>query len=99
MSDLATFVAVDLVDGASKTDARSELLAEMRSWDTLAPPAIEYTDPVRPPEIVDARSMRAISALIAALGACAIAIGLAFSLWASVRSRRRDLGILRAQGF
>jgi hypothetical protein len=99
VSDIATFVGVDLVDEASKNDVRSDLLVQMRRWDTLAPPAIEYADPVRPPEIIDARSMRAVPVFIASVGAIAIGIGLAFALWASVRSRQRDLGILRALGF
>jgi FtsX-like permease family len=96
--DLATFVAVDLADGADGK-ALDDLPAEMRRWDLQGAPALEYPDPVRPPEIVDARSMRAVPVLIVAFVGAVLAAGLAAALWASVRARRREFGILRALGF
>ena len=91
----ATFVGVDLADG-SDDDA---VLGQMRSWDTTGAEAIGYAEPVRPPEILDARSMRAVPVVIVAVVAFVIAAGMTFALWASVRSRRRELGVLRALGF
>ena len=91
----ATFVGVDLTDGGD-ADA---LLGQMRGWDTTGAEAIGYAEPVRPPEILDARSMRTVPVLIVAVVGAVLAAGLAFALWASVRARRREFGILRALGF
>jgi hypothetical protein len=91
----ATFVGVDLTDGGD-ADA---LLGQMRGWDTTGAEAIGYAEPVRPPEILDARSMRTVPVLIVAVVGAVLGAGLAFALWTSVRARRREFGILRALGF
>ncbi len=96
-AELASFVGVDLVDDADP-DARRELVAEMEAWDRYAAP-VPHVEPVRPPEILDAGSKRAIPAFIVVLVASTIVVGMTFALWASVRSRRRELGVLRALGF
>ncbi len=94
-AESASFVGVDLTDGGD-ADA---LLGQMRGWDTTGAEAIGYAEPVRPPEILDARSMRTVPVLIVAVVGAVLAAGLAFALWASVRARRREFGILRALGF
>jgi putative ABC transport system permease protein len=60
---------------------------------------VEYADPVRPAEIVDADSMRTVPLAVGALLATAATIALVSAVVISVRSRRRELGTLRALGF
>jgi len=71
----------------------------MLSWDTQGFPPDEYRGPVRPAEIVNVRSMRAVPLVVGGLLAASAAVGLAVSVLVSVRARRRELGILRALGF
>ena len=71
----------------------------MPALDLLAAVPFEYDDPVRPAEIVDARSTQAIPLVVAAVLAVLGALGLAVAAWSSARSRRRQLAALRAMGF
>jgi putative ABC transport system permease protein len=54
---------------------------------------------VRPAEIANAASMRSVPLVVAGLLTAAAAAGFWLALSASVRARRRSLGILRALGF
>ena len=94
-----TFVGIDLVPGADPRAVHTELRDAILSWDTLGYPPFEYRGPVRPAEIVNVRSMRAVPLVVGGLLAASAAVGLAVSVLVSVRARRRELGILRALGF
>jgi hypothetical protein len=92
-----TFVGMHLVDGADAAAVARDLEAAFVSANGVPP--IGYADPVRPPEIVDVQSMRAIPLLVGGLLAATAVVALAVALALSVRARRRDLAILRALGF
>jgi hypothetical protein len=96
---VATFVGVDIRSGADTPATRQRLLDRLGSLDAVGIPASEYATPVRPPEIVDARSTRTVPVTVGIVLAAVAAIGAAFASWASVLSRRRDLAVLRALGF
>jgi len=95
----ATFVGIDLVPdadvGAVFADLRDDFgLWEQNDWGTF-----DFGGPVRPAEIVDADRMQAVPLLAGVLLVVAAVIGLSLAVVVSVRSRRRDLAILRALGF
>jgi ribosomal protein L13E len=68
-------------------------------WDTIGQPPDVLTAPVRPPEIINAQSLRTGPLALAILLALGLAIGLACSIGVSVRDRRRELAIFRSLGF
>lgn len=94
---LLTFVGVDLAPGAD----REAVVADLRAagWDALGAPPLVYRDPVRPAEIVNVQSTRAVPLLVGGLLAASAVAGLAVAVVVSVRSRRRELAVLRALGF
>jgi putative ABC transport system permease protein len=71
----------------------------MGSWDMLGAEPFRYPDPVRPAEIVNAESMRIVPMIVGGLLVVTAAIGLSVAMVVSVRSRRRELAILRSLGF
>jgi hypothetical protein len=96
---LLTFVGVDLADDSAPRRTLGELHDTLPAWDAFGSPPVEYPEPVRPAEIVNVQSMRAVPLLVGGLLAASAAVGLAVSIVVSVRSRRRELAILRAIGF
>jgi ABC-type antimicrobial peptide transport system permease subunit len=60
---------------------------------------VETDEPVRPAEIVDAQSVRAIPLLVGGLLGLSLVVGLGAVVAASVRARRRELAMLRTLGF
>jgi predicted lysophospholipase L1 biosynthesis ABC-type transport system permease subunit len=96
---LASFVGIDLVDGTDPEAVVAELGDDFRAWDTNGWTTLDYSGPVRPAEIVDAGRMRAVPLLAGGLLVAAAVVGLALAVVVSVRSRRRELAILRALGF
>jgi hypothetical protein len=96
---LATFVGVDPASGARTDDVASWLRDGMARWERVAGSTRRFATPVRPPEIVDAGSVRSIPQLVGALFAIATVTELGVAVALSVRARRRELGTLRALGF
>jgi hypothetical protein len=99
----AGFLAVDL-DERAGSGAAGAVLAALAADVTRIDPEGEgyvqaYDAPIRPPEIEDARSIRVLPIVTGGLVALAVLIGLSFSIVVSVRSRRRELAILRSVGF
>ena len=92
------FVGVNFVDGTDRDAAIADLRPDFAAW---GPPGFTttYDAPVRPAEIVNARTMRAVPLLVGGLLAVAVVVGLSFAIVVSVRSRRRELAVLRALGF
>jgi hypothetical protein len=96
---LASFVGIDLIDGTDPEAVVAELGDDFRAWDTNGWTTLDYSGPVRPAEIVDAGRMRAVPLLAGGLLVAAAVVGLALAVVVSVRSRRRELAILRTLGF
>ena len=71
----------------------------MTTWERNHGNTREFVAPVRPPEIIDAGSVRSIPELVGILFAAATLTELGIAVALSVRSRRRELGTLRALGF
>ena len=54
---LATFVGVRVAQGADARRTIADVRPDVLAWAGFSPPFV-YTEPVRPPEIVNAESMR-----------------------------------------
>jgi hypothetical protein len=94
-----TFVGIDLVPGVDRSAALADLRDEIGSWDPTGYPVLRYAKPIRPPEIVNARSVRVAPLLVGGLLVLAATIGLAVAIVISVRARRREMAVLRTLGF
>ncbi len=95
--DAASFVGVELRDDSD--EARSRIKEELAGLDSFDVPVFEHPRPVRPPEIIDAGSTRSVPVAVGVVLATITAIGLFAASWASARSRRREIAVLRALGF
>ena len=96
ISGLSAFVGVELEDGAAKDSAVTRLLGELGALDRNGVPGVTYPDAVRPAEIIDAADTRSLPVTVGVVLAVTAVFGLAVASWASARSRRRDLAVLRA---
>jgi len=96
---LATFVGVRLAPGARVDDVAGWLRQGMTAWEANHGNTREFVAPVRPPEIINAGRVRSIPELVGILFAAATLVELGIAVALSVRSRRRELGTLRALGF
>ena len=94
--DAASFVGVELRDDSD--EARSRIKTELAGLDSFDVPVFEHPTPVRPPEIIDAGSTRSVPVAVGIVLATITAIGLVAASWASARSRRREIAVLRALG-
>jgi putative ABC transport system permease protein len=96
------FLGVELAEGSGRT-ARDDVLASLGARVSEIDPDGEgyvqsYDSPIRPPEIDDARSIRTLPIVVGGVVVLAVVVGLSFSIVVSVRSRRRELAILRSVG-
>ncbi len=96
---LATFVGIDLTERADTPATRARLEQTFATLDLQGAPPNIYEQPVRPPEIVDASSMRAVPLAVGIAFAATAATGAVLASWASMRARRVELAVLRALGF
>lgn len=94
-----SFFGIDVAHDADVTAVLDELRRDFVSWAIRGDTTFEYARPVRPAEIINAGSMRAVPLLVGGLLALAGAVALSFAVMTSVRARRRDLAALRALGF
>jgi hypothetical protein len=97
LAGLGTFVGVDITKGTDPQTTLAALRQDYGAWG--ADGFIDFADPVRPAEIVNAKGMRAIPLLVGGLLGVTVVLGLSLAVVVSVRARRRELGILRALGF
>jgi hypothetical protein len=95
---LFTFVGLEVRPGADPETVLAELRDDFRAWDRFGA-SLGYTAPVRPAEIINVQSMRAVPVLVGGLVTAAAAVGLGTAMVTSVGARRRELGILRSLGF
>ena len=99
LDQLATFVGIRLTPGANTDEVAAWLRDGMAAWETTPGSTEQFAAPVRPPEIVNAGSVRFIPELVGFLFAAATLTELGIAIALSARSRRRELGTLRALGF
>jgi predicted lysophospholipase L1 biosynthesis ABC-type transport system permease subunit len=99
LAESIAFVGIDLVDGTDPRRVATEMHDVFAGWDANGWAIVDYDRPVRPAEIVDADRMRTLPLLAGALVVAAAVLGLALTVVLSVRSRRRELAVLRALGF
>lgn len=99
LDQTAAFVGIRLDPSADRDAVFADLRDDFLAWEGNGWPTFDYLDPVRPPEIVDADRMRSVPLLAGVLLVAAAVIGLSLAVVVSVRSRRRELAILRALGF
>lgn len=93
------FVGIELAPGVDRTAALAGLRDEIGPWDPTGYPVLRYSNPIRPPEIINARSVRVAPLLVGGLLVFAATIGLAVAIVISVRARRREMAVLRTLGF
>jgi hypothetical protein len=96
--EAAMFVGVDLRDGTSPAAAAS-VRDGLGLLDLSGVPAVAYSEPVRPPELIDLTTSRSVAIIVGAALVVVAVCGLLFASWASVRGRRRDVAVLRTFGF
>ena len=99
LNGLGTFVGVRLAPGTRVEDVAGWLRRGMAAWEVNHGNTREFVTPVRPPEIINADSVRSIPELVGILFAAATLTELGIAVALSVRGRRRELGTLRALGF
>ncbi|MGH9187988.1 MAG: FtsX-like permease family protein [Acidimicrobiales bacterium] len=93
------FVGLDLAPDVEPAAALADLDDDIERWNPARYPPFTYDEPVRPPEIVNVESMRAVPLVVGGLLAFAAAVGLSYAVVVSVRSRLSDVAVLRALGF
>ncbi len=99
LPELATFVGIQLAPSAHADDVAGWLHDSMTTWETSGGSTRQFRTPVRPPEIINARTVQSIPQLVGTIFAVATLTELGVAVALSVRSRRRELGTLRALGF
>lgn len=96
---VGSFIAIDLRDGVDPDRFLSEIYTEIKAgWDDYGWEPFIHTAPVRPAQIADVAGMRSVPVLLAGLIAIAMAVGLALAVGLAVRTRRRELAVLRVLG-
>jgi putative ABC transport system permease protein len=92
-----SYIGLSLTDSADPEAVLADVENDLRAMD---PDSVTrtYATPVLPPEIVEARALRAVPLAVAGLVAIAAVVGLGTAMVASVRARRTEFGILRALG-
>ncbi|MBK5333460.1 MAG: FtsX-like permease family protein, partial [Ilumatobacteraceae bacterium] len=92
------FLAIDLHEGIDARQFINTLGDGVLSWDRAGRQPSVHVGPVRPAQIADIASIRTAPPLLAALIALTMIIGLVASLGRAIRTRRRELAVLRALG-
>jgi hypothetical protein len=98
LDTLVSFVGIKTTAGTDPTDTLASIRRSYKRWgvDDLR---VDVSQPIRPPEIVDAQSVRSIPLLVGGLLGVSLVLGLSMVVAASVRARRRELAMLRTLGF
>ena len=99
LASLISFVGIDVTAGVDPEQVRHDLHDDFIAWSLAGDVPVELPEPLRPPEITNAASMRVVPLLAGALLALIAAVSLSFTVGMSVRSRRLEMGVLRALGF
>jgi putative ABC transport system permease protein len=96
---MVSFLGLDLTGGSDARTVEADLRDNFAEWDHNGFSTFDYTEPVRPAEIVNADAMRAVPLLVGVLLGLTGATALTAAVVVSVRARRRDLAVLWALGF
>jgi hypothetical protein len=83
------FLGIDLAAWAARHDVLAAVTPNGARIDPDGDGLIEYDEPIRPPEIDDARSIRALPTVVGGLVGLAVVVGLSFSVSPSARSSGR----------
>jgi ABC-type lipoprotein release transport system permease subunit len=94
----ASFVAVDLEAGVDAEAWLRDHEDDMLEWDPYGVAPLTFTEPVRPPVVVDVEAMQRVPALLAGVLALAMVVAVVAGVAAGTRARRRELAVLRALG-
>jgi putative ABC transport system permease protein len=94
-----SFTGVRLDPEVRPTQLLAAIRGRVGAWDLSGSPPLLFTDPVRPPEIVNAGAMRTAPVLLAGVLALALLVALGLSIASTVNARRGDYAIYRAIGF
>ncbi|MCU1457922.1 MAG: hypothetical protein JWL73_2014 [Actinomycetia bacterium] len=94
-----SFTAIRLRPGTAIRTFLDHLRPAPDQWDSQLSPPYTYAGPVRPPEIVNAGSMRTVPLALGGVLGLGLMTGLTLFVGTSVRDRRRELAVLRALGF
>ncbi len=97
-AQLGSFVGIDLADGVDPERFVRSIKDDLTGWDSLGYTPFVHTEPVRPAQIADVAAMRSAPLLLAALVATTMGVGLVLAIGVSVRTRRRELAVLRSLG-
>lgn len=98
-SDVDSFVAINLRDGADVDAFVAGLGDALPSWSVLYEPPLVFTHAVRSAEIINVSELRSAPLNLIRLLGLALFGGFALSIVVSVRDRQRELAILRVLGF
>jgi hypothetical protein len=93
----AAVVFVDLADGADPDAVAADLRAGLPDWDPTGF-GRAYTEPVRPPTIIDLAAIEGLPSVLAGLFAVAMVGAVVAGLEAGIRGRRTELAIIRDLG-
>jgi len=98
LDSLVSFIGIKTTPDTGPRAALTSIRRSYRRWgvDALR---VDVSQPIRPPEIVDAQSVRSIPLLVGGLLGVSLVLGLSVVVAASVRARRRELAMLRTLGF
>lgn len=94
-----SFVGVTIEPNASRAAVLALVGRESSGWVPPNTAIARFTKPVRPAEIINARSLRRAPLLVGGLLVVAATLGLGAAIIISVRARRREMAILRTLGF
>jgi len=93
-----SFIGLSLRD-ADDAAAVERLLGRLGPQPGTTDFVFTYSEPVAPPEVLDARATLGLPVAVAGVFGLATAAGLAATSWASSHARRSELAVLRALGF
>ena len=99
LEGLQTFIGVDVRHDTANPETIDRVGGVLMGLDQQGAPAMTFSEPIRPPEIVETGSTRSVPATVGIVFAGLAAVGMLFASWASVRSRRRELAVLQTLGF
>jgi hypothetical protein len=95
---LGSFIVIDLEPGVDPAAWVDEHEAAMVAWDPFGVPPLTYSEPVRPPVVVDVEASQRIPELLDGVLALAMGVSVVAGVASGTNGRRRELAIFRALG-
>jgi hypothetical protein len=94
-----SFVGIEIEPNADRAAVLARVRDASSAWVPPDSAVARFTKPVRPAEIINARSVRSAPLFVGGLLVVAATVGLGAAIIISVRSRRHEMAILRTLGF